>query len=131
MTKPNPLTDEPGIPAPVTNDGDTQRPFVMLDEQTFMLEVCERLNDFIKHYPNDSQQVFARFLPYEDELAWIHEQIAGPESTPGATVAALFCGIFQTHVGTGWFIRPVLDRTNRTLVRFEVVKQEDIASTQQ
>jgi hypothetical protein len=120
--------DEPGTPKPVKDDEVSAQPFVVLDEQTFMLEVCERLNDFIKHYPNDSQQIFSRFVPYEDELAWVHQQIAGPDSAPGATVAALFCGIFQTHVGTGWVLQPVLDHSKRTLVRFKVVRQDDTGS---
>jgi hypothetical protein len=119
---------EPGVPEAVEADGDTNTPFVALDERAFMLEVCERLNNFIRTYPQESRNLLAKFLPYENELKWVHEQIVGPDKPAGAQVAALFGGIFQTQHGTGWVLHPVVDtRPGKSfgyLLRFEVRRQD-------
>ena len=118
-----PPISEPGTPTRIEEDGDTNTPIRALDEEAFMLEVCDRMNNFIATYPNEAQSALAMFIPYQEELAWVHRQMS-PDTKPGATVAAFFAGVFQTQHGRGWVLSPVLDRANRNILRFEVKRQE-------
>jgi cytochrome b len=89
-----------------------------------MQECADRMNAFLVTYPDEAQHVLSRFVEYQHELVEIHEGFQrrrrlergelpldddDDASHPpvGAPVIAIMSAILQTHVGNGWFIRPV------------------------
>jgi hypothetical protein len=103
-----------------------------LDEKVFVEECAARINAFIRSYPKEARHILAAFLPYEHELASVHEEIA-PSRPPGTTVAALLAGILQTHHGRGWVLTPVFGRDPKIgtiVLRLDVARQDadDVAT---
>lgn len=85
-----------------------------------------RINAFIRSYPKEARHILAAFLPYEHELATVHEAV-DPSRPPGASVAALFAGILQTHHGRGWVLSPVFGRDpeiGTIVLRLDVTRQD-------
>jgi hypothetical protein len=103
-------------------DGD---PLSALDELTFMRECAARMNAFIHTYPEEAQRVLRAFIPYEHELAEVHERMLRRPGTapPGVTFGALYAAVLQTHHGTGYYLAPVID--DDRIVRLEVRRQGD------
>lgn len=98
-----------------------------LDERAFVEECALRINAFIRAYPKEARHVLAAFLPYEHELAIVHEAIS-PTKPPGTSVAALFAGILQTHHGRGWVLTPVFERDpeiGTIVTRLDVTRQDE------
>lgn len=88
-----------------------------------MQECANRINSFLKAYPREAQKSLATFIPYEHELAQLHEEYDAP---PGISVGALFAAILQTHHGTGWYLRPQRSCDAKTgLIGLEVARQDD------
>jgi hypothetical protein len=102
-------------------------PIRTLDELTFMRECAARMNGFINTYPEEAQRVLRAFVPYEHELAEVHKRfrVKPSDSPPGVTFGALYAAILQTHHGTGYYLRPVVE--DDRIVRLEVVPQEEDA----
>lgn len=102
--------------------------FGTLDELTFMRECAARFNAFIHTYPEEAQHVLRAFIPYEHELVEIHRkfQTKPSSSPPGVTFGALYAAVLQTHHGTGYYLRPVIEGDR--ILRLEVVRQGDSES---
>jgi hypothetical protein len=107
-----------------------EAPFRTLDELTFMRECAARMNGFINTYPEEAQRVLRAFVPYEHELKAVHEtfRIKPTDAPPGVTFGALYAAVLQTHHGTGYYLRPVVE--DEKIVRLEVVRQSDDESAE-
>jgi hypothetical protein len=106
-------------------------PLSPFDELEFIRECAARLNAFIRTYPKEAHRVLAAFLPYEHELAELHEAF-DPSRPPGVSVAALFAGIFQTQHGQGWVLSPVFGRDpelGTIVLRLDVTRQTPSGDT--
>jgi hypothetical protein len=100
-------------------------PFGTLDELTFMRECAARMNAFIRMYPKEARRLLRAFVPYEHELAEVYERFRTKPSKkpPGVTFGALYAAVLQTHHGTGYYLRPVVE--DEIIVRIEVIRQSD------
>lgn len=113
----------------------------MLDEETFMRAVANRLNAFIDTYPLEAQHTLASFIQYQHELVAIHnyvrQQSGKPPSDPGITVAQLFAAVLQTHHGNGFVLRPIIIPNPDAgpgcvrIAKFVVERQDDKESEHQ
>lgn len=136
---------EEGTPEPIEEDHDSLRAFPVLDERQFMIEVCERLNNFFTSYPREALHLLNTWMPYQYELIELtreHEEQRLAEAGKlavvddedlGITVGALFAALFQTQRGCGYYIRPVLtihpsDPNLGIITGFEVVQQDEDGS---
>ena len=115
----------------------------VLDEFTFMQECADRLNGFLRRYPEEAQHVLTLFVEYQHELVEVHQNFRRldrasrglppeddeDEPSPGAPVASLMSAILQTHHGTGYYLKPMLARAaNGDVIirRIEVAPQEEM-----
>ena len=116
----------------------------VLDEFTFMQECADRINAFLRNYPEEAQHVLTLFVEYQHELVDVHQnfrrldraskglppEAEEEEPSPGAPMASLISAILQTHHGTGYYLRPILARAaNGDVIirRIEVASQEEMA----
>lgn len=145
---------EPGVPEPIerTQDSITKNTTIpVMDEHAFMTECADRINSFLVSYPNEAQHVLSIFVKYEHELVDVHESYRRKarlergelplddedeeddedlQPPAGAPVLAIMAAILQTHVGNGWYLRPVLVRdptgsVGTRIVKMEVIRQDD------
>jgi len=111
-------------PPPAKKEAD--KVFRTVDELAFMRECAARMNAFISTYPNEARHALSAFIPYEHELVEIHKSFRNKPSDvpPGVTFGALFAAVLQTHHGTGYYLRPLIE--NNQIVKLEVASQGDI-----
>jgi hypothetical protein len=105
-------------------ESDSKGPF-LLDEEHFIRECASRINSFFAQFPEEARAIFRTQIPYRHEL--LDNLPPDLEHLPFMVVGGIICGIFQTHRGSGWYMRPKLTVTKDKkidIVGVEIVRQK-------